>query len=88
MNIFIIARGYPSKKEPHWGCFENDQAEALANLGHKITILSVDARFRFYWRPLGIQHKTERMVSIYNIFLCPYALLFFLPKQIKRLFYN
>lgn len=88
MNIFIIARGYPSKKDPHWGCFENDQAEALANLGHKITILSVDARFRFYWRPLGIQHKTERMVSIYNIFLCPYALLFFLPKQIKRLFYN
>ena len=56
MKIFIIARGYPSQKEPTWGCFEKDQAEALSQSGHQVTILSVDTRFRFYWRTLGIHY--------------------------------
>ncbi len=88
MNIFIIARGYPSKNDPTWGCFEKDQAIALANLGHRITILSVDTRFRRYWRPLGIQHIEEENISIYNIFIIPYALLFFLPAFIKDYFFS
>lgn len=87
MNIFIIARGYPSKQDPTWGCFEKDQAEALRQLGHQVTILSVDTRFRFYWRKLGIECGVHNNIAIFNIFLLPYALLFFLPKQIKDSFY-
>ncbi|MBR5327505.1 MAG: glycosyltransferase [Paludibacteraceae bacterium] len=87
MNIFIIARGYPSKQDPTWGCFEKDQAEALNSLGHQVTILSVDTRFRFYWRKLGIQCAMHNNIATFNIFLMPYALLFFLPKKIKEWFY-
>lgn len=87
MNIFIIARGYPSTLEPIWGCFEKDQAEALARLGHRVTILSVDTRFRRYWRSLGIQHIEDKMLSIFNIFIIPYSFLFFIPSFIKEYFY-
>lgn len=88
MNIFIISRGYPTKQDPTWGCFEKDQAKALAELGHKVTILSVDTRFRKYWRPIGIQIWQEIGLNFFNIFLLPYSLLFFLPKQIKEAFYS
>lgn len=87
MNIFIIARGYPSKQDPTWGCFEKDQAEALRQLGHRVTILSVDTRFRFYWRKLGIECGVHNNIAIFNIFLLPYALLFFLPKKMRDAFY-
>lgn len=87
MNIFIIARGYPSKQDPTWGCFEKDQAEALYQLGHQVTILSVDTRFRFYWRKLGIQCGVYNNIATFNIFILPYALLFFLPTKIKEWFY-
>lgn len=87
MNIFIISRGYPTKQEPTWGCFEKDQAEALALLGHQVTVLSVDTRFRFYWRKLGIQCGMQNNIATFNIFLLPYALLFFLPKKMKDWFY-
>lgn len=87
MKIFVIARGYPSHKDPTWGCFEKDQAEALYQLGHQVVILSVDTRFRFYWRKLGIQHIKDNHLSAYNIFLFPYALLIFLPQRIRDYFY-
>lgn len=87
MKVFLIARGYPTKQDPTWGCFEKDQAEALSRLGHQVTILSVDTRFRFYWRKLGVQCDVHNNIATYNIFLLPYALLFFLPKRIKDLFY-
>ena len=57
MRIFWIARGYPSQKDPQWGCFEKDQAEALRKAGHEVVVLSVDTRFRWYYRPLGITHR-------------------------------
>lgn len=87
MNIFLIARGYPSTQDPTWGCFEKDQADALYKLGHQVTILSVDTRFRLYWRKLGIQYSVQNNIATYNIFILPYALLFFLPKRIKDAFY-
>ena len=87
MNIFLIARGYPSSKEPTWGCFEKDQALALSEAGHQVTIISVDTRFRLYWRTLGIQRIVENKITAYNIFLLPYAVLFFLPRRIKDKFY-
>lgn len=44
MYILMIARGYPTE-DPQWGCFEQDQAEALCNNGHQVVVLSVDSRF-------------------------------------------
>mgnify|MGYP006339999121 CR=1 FL=1 len=87
MRIFIIARGFPSPQEPTWGCFEKDQAEALVRMGHDVTILSVDTRFRFYWRPLGITRKIKNGIKIYDFFLLPYALLFILPRFMKERFF-
>lgn len=87
MKVFLIARGYPTTQDPTWGCFEKDQAEALSLLGHQVTILSVDTRFRFYWRKLGIQFGVHNNIASFNIFLMPYALLFFVPKKIKDVFY-
>ena len=86
MKIFLIARGYPSQQEPTWGCFERDQAEALAKMGHQVIILSVDTRFRSYWRPLGISKQIINHVTIYNLFLFPFAILFFLPASIRERF--
>ena len=45
MYILMIARGYPTQEFPQWGCFEQDQAEALCNSGHQVVVLSVDSRF-------------------------------------------
>lgn len=73
MTIFLIARGYPTQRDPQWGCFEKDQAEALAQQGHQVIILSVDSRFRFYWRHIGIRFSLQNNISAYNIFLCPSA---------------
>ena len=56
MFIALISRGVPSKRDPQWGCFEKDQAEALVAVGHKVAVISVDSRFRLYWRKPGISH--------------------------------
>ena len=85
MKIFLIARGYPTKQDPTWGCFEKDQAEALAKLGHQVTILSVDTRLRFYWREWGVRHQVHGKIATVNIFLFPIALVFFLPERIKEI---
>lgn len=71
MNICLISRGFPSKRDPQWGCFEKDQAEALANLGHKVVVISVDSRFRTYWRKLGITHYCINGIDYYDYFLIP-----------------
>ena len=56
MYILLISRGIPSVKDPQWGCFEFDQAKALKKLGHKVVVISVDVRFRFYYRKIGITY--------------------------------
>ena len=38
MYILMIARGYPTEEDPQWGCFEQDQAEALCNNGHQVVV--------------------------------------------------
>lgn len=75
MNILIFSRGYPSIKDPQWGCFERDQAKALQKLGHKVIIMSVDGRFRSYYRKHGVTYINERGIDIYNIYLFPLDLL-------------
>lgn len=74
MTIYIIARGIPGRRDPQWGCFEFDQAKALAGLGHKVVYLSVDRRFRLYWRKLGFARKEKDGVVAYNSFLLPNVL--------------
>ena len=72
MNVFFLSRGYPSARDPQWGCFERDQAEALAGRGHRVTLLSVDQRLRFYWRPLGMTKRTVAGgITAYESFWCP-----------------
>lgn len=71
MYILMLSRGIPSSRYPQWGCFEKDQAEALAALGHKVIVLSVDSRFLFSWRKIGMTHLVMGNVEYYNMFLCP-----------------
>lgn len=71
MNILMIARGYPTPKEPQWGCFEQDQAEALQRYGHKVIVVSVDGRFRWQFRRIGITTYEKDNVLYYNSFLLP-----------------
>lgn len=75
MNIFLFSRGYPSNRDVQWGCFERDQAKALQKMGHKITVLSIDGRFRLYKRKLGITHINDNGIEIYNMFYCPSVIL-------------
>ena len=86
MNILIISRGIPSEKDPQWGSFEFDQAKALATLGHRVIMASVDARFRKYWRKIGMSTDTIENIHTYNLFICPSAFIAILGKRIKELF--
>lgn len=78
MYILLISRGIPSDKDPLWGCFEFDQARALRSIGHKVIVLSVDERVRFYKRKIGLAHKVVDGIDCYNYCL--------LPKKISELF--
>ncbi|MBR5835360.1 MAG: glycosyltransferase [Bacteroidales bacterium] len=71
MRIFVIANGYPTDREPQFGCFEKDQALELVNQGHEVTLLYVDGRFRKYRRKPGITHKVENNINIYGIYWLP-----------------
>lgn len=83
MHIYIIARGYPDAKEPQWGCFEKDQAEALAQYGHTVTMLSFDGRFRWRFRKIGFTFLQRNGVSSINYFACPSAIVRLLGEGAK-----
>mgnify|MGYP003300438826 CR=1 FL=1 len=71
MYILIISRGIPTAKEPQWGCFEQDQAEALQRAGHKVVVASIDSRFMMKWRKIGIVCCHKNNVDYYNSFWIP-----------------
>lgn len=75
MKILIIARGIPNQHDPQEGCFEWDQAKALASLGHEVVIMAVDGRVRKYWRPLGISKVEKDNVTGYKLFYFPTAII-------------
>lgn len=75
MKIYLIARGIPSKNDPQWGCFEYDQAKALAVKGHHVVILSVDERWKSRWRKPGIRMIREEGVTSYDLYSGPWVLL-------------
>lgn len=87
MHILVIANGYPDKREPQWGCFERDQALALQKLGHQVSILYVDLRWRTYWRKIGISCFRKEGLSVYGLFLLPGKVLkMFMPKRFYQRF--
>ncbi len=71
MYILMIARGFPTKEYPQWGCFEKDQAEALAKYGHKVVVMSVDARFGRHRGRLGLHEFENHGVTYYNYVVLP-----------------
>lgn len=84
MRIFILSRGYPSKREPQRGCFEKDQAEALVRMGHEVAMLSVDRRFRLFWRHIGITKKQGNGVTSYDSFIVPGKLIDLFGKRFSQ----
>ena len=77
MTIFMISRGFPSETLPQWGCFEKDQAEALAALGHNVIMLSVDSRFGIKGRKYGLSINEHNNVKSVNLFVIPGAVMDF-----------
>lgn len=71
MYLLIISRGFPTSIHPQWGCFEKDQAEALAAYGHKVIVLSVDARYKKNRGSIGLHMFDEKGVSYYNYVVLP-----------------
>ena len=65
MKIVIAANGYPTPRDPQWGCFERDQAIALKKMGHEVSILAVDTRFRKYRRKHGINVFNADGIPVY-----------------------
>jgi len=80
----MISRGIPSPQDPQWGCFEQDQAEALSKIGNKVIVLSVDSRFLWTWRKIGVTHIIKNDVVYYNCFLIPGALTSLLGYRVNR----
>lgn len=81
MHILIISHGYPTEKDPQWGCFEKDQAEALVSMGHSVTVAVVDMRYRPLNQAFGISHINDGSISAYTYFLLSGKLL---PGRMKR----
>lgn len=79
----MISRGIPTPDYPQWGCFEQDQAEALANIGHKVIVLSIDRRFIWKCRKIGITHVVRNKVEYYNCFYSPKVLTSFMGRKVN-----
>ena len=77
MNILIVSHGVPSKADPQWGCFELDQARALAALGHNVSIVAVDGRFRRGGRRIGYRHQDFDGIDSCVFYLLPIQVLLF-----------
>lgn len=75
MKILILSRGVPSKKHPQWGCFEKDQAEALSKIGHEVTVLSVDCRFKRHRGKMGLNILSRNGINYYNYISLPAIIL-------------
>lgn len=87
MNIFVISRGYPTLRLPQLGCFEKDQAIALANLGHKVVVLSMCGSFKHEMSNYGISSRLIDNIWVLNVMLLPLGMLkLFLPLKIVDIF--
>ncbi|WP_099290770.1 glycosyltransferase [Butyricimonas sp. Marseille-P3923] len=78
MFILLVSRGIPSKRDPHRGCFEKDQAEILKKAGHKVVVISVDSQSHLSFKKLGISHHIINDVDYYNYYIIPGKIVYFL----------
>ena len=65
MKVLIIATGYPSSQDSRWGCFERDQAIALKNSGHDVSILVLDAGINRHGLKHGISITHTDAFDVY-----------------------
>ena len=83
MKVFLVARGCPDTGDPQWGNFELDQAKALRNMGHQVTILYVDGRFhKSIFKEFGFHRHTVDGIEYFGIFLYPGKLALWLGIQV------
>lgn len=67
MLIYILSLGFPSKKYPLQGIFALDQAKAIASIGHRIILVSIDIRSIRRMRKWGLQKiYIENNITVYN----------------------
>lgn len=71
----MLVRGIPSYVHPQWGCFEYDQAQALAKLGHKVVTMSLDTRFKSKRGKFGLTRIEKNNVISYNYVTLPAKLI-------------
>lgn len=67
MKIFIIARGYPTDKNPLLGIFEFDQARALKKRGHEVIYVAIDLRSFRRKRKFGYNSFIKERINIEEI---------------------
>ena len=84
MNILILSRGIPSVRDAQFGGFEFDQAKALARMGHRVIMASLDTRFRLFWRKPGVTIREQNGVTTYYMFYCPAVILRLLGKRLSE----
>jgi len=86
MHILFISRGYPSEQRPQNGNFEVDQAEGLVQLGHTVSMISVDLGRKFMPTEYGFHRVEKNGVLSYNMFFLPMK--FFAQKGIFKYLLN
>ena len=59
------------KKTLNGDALNKIKAEALCNNGHQVVVLSVDSRFLWKFRKVGITHYSKNGVNYYNSFWFP-----------------
>lgn len=84
MKILIIARGIPSEEEPQWGCFEFDQAKALRELGHEVTVMAVDRRWKWNPRKLGIHINKKDGIQTIEASFTPHLFIAQINLRLRR----
>ena len=66
MYILELTRGFPLPEQPMLGCFEFDQAKAIAGLGNKVVLLAIDLRSILRKRKYGLSIFNKDGVIVYN----------------------
>ncbi len=69
MHVLCIASWYPTKSEPLKGTFFQEQFEALAQQGIKVTVLAIDFRSVRKIRKLGLSYSIENNIETFRLSL-------------------
>ncbi|PGX10516.1 glycosyltransferase [Bacillus sp. AFS033286] len=69
MHVLCIASWYPTKSEPLKGTFFQEQFEALAKQGVKVTVLAIDFRSFRKVRKWGLSYSVENNIETFRLSL-------------------